>query len=387
MKRIAILGSTGSIGVNALKVIETRRTDFEVVALAAGKNVELLKSQVEQFRPALVSVFDEQHAGKLRSILGKDGTRIVWGESGYAETAAIDEADMVVSSMVGAAGLLPTLKAIEAGKDIALANKETLVMAGELVMRKASEKNVKLIPVDSEHSAIFQCLNGERKDQVRKIILTASGGPFLRLPREAMSRVTVEDALKHPNWSMGRKITIDSASMMNKGLEVIEAKWLFGVEPERIEIVVHPQSIIHSMVEFIDCSIIAQLGIPDMRIPIAYALSYPDRLPEPNLGLDIFNKGTLEFIRPDREKFPCLNLAYEATRIGGTMTAVLNAANEMAVEAFLAGRLGFTGLPEVIEATMGLHEIKRIETVADVIVADVWARRTAADLIQERNKK
>lgn len=386
MKRIAILGSTGSIGVNALKVIDSRRSDFEVVALAAGRNVDLLASQIERFRPALVSVLDEHYADMLRGKLGRNGTRIVWGESGYAETAAIDKADMVVSAMVGAAGLLPTLKAIEAGKDIALANKETLVMAGELVMRKAAENNIELIPVDSEHSAIFQCINGERPDQVRKIILTASGGPFLRLPKEAMSRVTVEDALKHPNWSMGRKITIDSASMMNKGLEVIEAKWLFGVEPERIEIVVHPQSIIHSMVEFIDCSIIAQLGIPDMRIPIAYALSYPDRLPENDLCLDIFKKAMLEFIPPDREKFPCLNLAYEAARIGGTMTAVLNAANEIAVEAFLAGRLGFTGLPEIIEATMSLHEINKIETVADVIAADVWARRTASDLIGKRNK-
>lgn len=385
MKRIAILGSTGSIGVNALKVIDSRRSDFEVVALAAGKNVDLLATQIESFRPALASVLDERYAETLRGKLGQSATRIVWGESGYAEVAAIDRADMVVSSMVGAAGLLPTLKAIEAGKDIALANKETLVMAGELVMRKAAENKIKLVPVDSEHSAIFQCINGERPEQVRKIILTASGGPFLRLPREAMSRVTVADALKHPNWSMGKKITIDSASMMNKGLEVIEAKWLFGVEPERIEIVVHPQSIIHSMVEFVDCSIIAQLGIPDMRIPIAYALSWPDRLPERELGLDIFKKGTLEFIPPDREKFPCLNLAYEALRIGGTMTAVLNAANEIAVEAFLAGRLGFTGLPEVIAATMELHQITKIETVADVIAADVWARRTASDLIETRN--
>lgn len=386
MKRISILGSTGSIGVNALKVIDARRPDFEVVALAAGRNVDLLASQIESFRPAVVSVLDEGHADMLRGKLRKGATRIVWGESGYAEVAAFDKADMVVSSMVGAAGLLPTLKAIEAGKDIALANKETLVMAGELVMRKVADNRVRMVPVDSEHSAIFQCLNGERPEQVRKIILTASGGPFLRLPREAMSRVTVADALKHPNWSMGKKITIDSASMMNKGLEVIEAKWLFGVEPERIEIVVHPQSIIHSMVEFVDCSIIAQLGIPDMRIPIAYALSYPERLPEKELGLDIFKKGTLEFIPPDREKFPCLNLAYEAARIGGTMTAVLNAANEIAVEAFLSGRLGFTGLPEVIAETMGLHEIQKIETAADVIAADLWARRAASGLIEKRNK-
>jgi 1-deoxy-D-xylulose-5-phosphate reductoisomerase len=385
MKRIAILGSTGSIGVNALKVIESRPRDFEVVALAAGRNIDLLASQIEKFSPRLVSVVDEQHAVMLRRRLGGGKATILWGESGYAATASIDGAEMVVSAMVGAAGLLPTLRAIEAGKDIALANKETLVMAGELVMRRAAEKKVRLIPVDSEHSAIFQCLNGERPDQVRKIILTASGGPFLRTPKEALRRVTVEDALKHPNWSMGRKITIDSASMMNKGLEVIEAKWLFGVEPDRIEIVVHPQSIIHSMVEFIDCSIIAQLGIPDMRIPIAYALSWPDRLPEKGLGLDIFQKGTLEFIPPDREKFPCLNLAYEAARIGGTMTAVLNAANEIAVEAFLAGRLGFTGIAEIIEAALGLHETNQIETVADVIAADKWARRTASGLIEKRN--
>lgn len=387
MKRISILGSTGSIGVNALRVIESRRQDFEVVALAAGRNIDLLASQVEMFRPRLVSVIDEQHAVLLRRRLGGDKTMILWGESGYAETASIDSADMVVSAMVGAAGLLPTLRAIEAGKDIALANKETLVMAGELVMRRAAQNKVRLIPVDSEHSAIFQCLNGERRDQVRKIILTASGGPFLRTPKEALARVTVADALKHPNWSMGRKITIDSASMMNKGLEVIEAKWLFGVEPDRIEIAVHPQSIIHSMVEFIDCSIIAQLGIPDMRIPIAYALSWPDRLPEEGLGLDIFRKAALEFLPPDREKFPCLNLAYEAARIGGTMTAVLNAANEIAVEAFLTGRLGFTGIAEIIGAAMGLHEINHIETVADVIAADNWARSTASALIEKRNKQ
>jgi len=386
MKRIAILGSTGSIGVNALKVIDARPSDFEVVALAAGRNIDLLKTQIERFRPALVSVIDEQHARALQEKLGGNETRILWGEYGYAAAASIDKADMVVSSMVGAAGLLPTLAAIEAGKDIALANKETLVMAGELVMRRAAENRIRLVPVDSEHSAIFQCINGERPDRVRKIILTASGGPFLRTPKEALSRITVEDALKHPNWSMGRKITIDSASMMNKGLEVIEAKWLFGVEPDRIEIAVHPQSIIHSMVEFVDCSIIAQLGIPDMRIPIAYALSYPDRLPEKDLGLDIFKKGALEFIEPDREKFPCLNLAYEAARIGGTMTAVLNAANEIAVEAFLAGRLGFTELPEVIGSAMALHEKRQIETVADVIAADAWARRTASGLIEKRNQ-
>lgn len=386
MKRISILGSTGSIGVNTLKVIASRRPEFEIVALAAGKNIDLLASQVEKFRPEFVSVIDEQHADKLRAKLGKDRTRIAWGEQGYAEAATADRADMVVSSLVGAAGLLPTLEAIEAGKDIALANKETLVMAGELVMRRAAEKKIRLIPVDSEHSAVFQCINGERRSQVRKILLTASGGPFLHTPKEALSRVTVADALKHPNWSMGRKITIDSASMMNKGLEVIEAKWLFGVGPERIEIVVHPQSIIHSMVEFVDCSVMAQLGIPDMRIPIAYALSYPERLPETGLGLDIFQKAVLEFIRPDREKFPCLNLAYEAARIGGTIPAVLNAANEIAVEAFLAGRLGFTGLPEIIEATMGLHDTKKIESVADVTAADAWARETAAGLIEKRNK-
>ncbi len=386
MKRIAVLGSTGSIGVNALKVIGARPEDFEIVALAAGRNIDLLASQIERFRPAVVSVIDESHAELLRGKVGRNEARIVWGESGYAEAASIDKADTVVSSMVGAAGLLPTLAAIEAGKDIALANKETLVMAGELVTRKAAENKVRLLPVDSEHSAIFQCINGERRERIRKIILTASGGPFLRTPREALSRVTVADALKHPNWSMGKKITIDSASMMNKGLEVIEAKWLFGVEPERIEIVVHPQSIIHSMVEFVDCSIIAQLGIPDMRIPIAYALSYPDRLPEKELGLDIFKKGALEFIPPDRQKFPCLNLAYEAARIGGTMTAVLNGANEIAVEAFLGGRLGFTQIPEVIGDTMGLHEIRQIEEVADVIAADVWARRTASDLIEKRNQ-
>lgn len=386
MKRIAILGSTGSIGVSSLKVIASRRTDFEVTALAAGRNIALLKEQVESFRPRMVAVYDRQGAEALKDMLGRSGTRVSWGPEGYREVAAGNGSDMVISAMVGAAGLLPTLDAIEAGKDIALANKETLVMAGELVMSRAAQKGVRIIPVDSEHSAIFQCLNGESSKRVRRIILTASGGPFLRLPREELERVSVEDALRHPNWSMGKKITIDSASMMNKGLEVIEAKWLFGIEPDRIDIAVHPQSIIHSMVEFADCSIIAQLGIPDMRVPIAYALSYPDRLPEENLRLDIFKAACLEFLPPDRDKFPCLNLAYEAVGKGGTMTAVLNGANEIAVEAFLSGKIGFNRLPEVISGTMARHDVKRLESVADVVEADSWARRTASEIIGKSYK-
>jgi len=381
MKRISILGSTGSIGVSSLRVVEDRPSQFSVVALAAGRNMELLKGQVERFRPRVVSVYDEQCAQSLKSMLGKAGVKIVWGADGYREAAACSDADMVISAMVGAAGLLPTLAAIEAGKDIALANKETLVMAGELVMKRAAEKGVRLIPVDSEHSAIFQCLNGERADRVKRIILTASGGPFFKLPAAELAGVTVEDALRHPNWSMGKKITIDSASMMNKGLEVIEARWLFGVEPDRISVAVHPQSIIHSMVEFVDCSIIAQLGVPDMRIPIAYALSYPDRMPENKLSLDIFSKAaSLEFFPPDTDKFPCLNLAYEALGKGGTMTAVLNAANEVAVDAFLAGKISFSRLPEIIRSTMSRHEVNKIQTVSEVIEADAWARRTAWEI-------
>jgi 1-deoxy-D-xylulose-5-phosphate reductoisomerase len=385
MKRLSILGSTGSIGVNACDVIRNHPGHFEILGLAAGRNVELLAAQIEAFRPKIVAVIDEDHARRLERSLGGDRrTSVRWGTEGYREVAALPGADMVLSAMVGAAGLLPTLAAIEAGKTIALANKETLVMAGELVMERARSRDVSILPVDSEHSAIFQCLSGQRQKDVRRIILTASGGPFQALSISEMETVTPEQALRHPNWKMGDKITIDSASMMNKGLEVIEAKWLFGIDIERIDVMVHPRSIIHSMVEFNDGSIMAQLGVPDMRIPIGYALSYPERLNTASGGfLNLMEAGPLEFLRPDFERFPNLCLAFEAARAGGTMPAVLNAANEVAVSAFLEGSIGFLQMPVVIGKVLAEHE-KTASTAIDAILrADDWARRRAAKTIEE----
>ncbi len=385
MKRLSILGSTGSIGVSALDVIERHPGDFMVVALAAGRNIDLLSQQIKRFHPILVSVISPEYADRLSGLLPDNETEIVWGEYGYALVASLAGVDMVISAMVGAAGLLPTLKAIEAGKDIALANKETLVMAGELVMTRAQEKNVKIIPVDSEHSAVFQCLQGQQGKNLKRIILTASGGPFLRFSKEELHRVSVSDALKHPNWAMGKKITIDSATMMNKGLEIIEAKWLFGVPLEKIDIIIHPQSIIHSMVEFSDCSIIAQLGIPDMRIPISYALCHPERLDEGQWRLDLCKAPSLEFLPPDREKFPCLNLAFEAAEKGGTMTVILNAANEVAVDAFLAGKIGFTEIPILIRETMACSPAEEVSEINAIMDSDLRARETATQIILEKS--
>jgi len=381
MKNISILGSTGSIGVSALEVVRRNPARFRVLGLAAGRNVELLSRQVEEFRPMYVSLFDKETAAEFKKLAGATSTAILWGEEGYRDIATIEGVEMVLSAMVGAAGLLPTVCAIEAGKDVALANKETLVMAGGLVMEKASRKGVRILPVDSEHSAIFQCLEGERREYVKKIILTASGGPFRTLPPEKMAEVSVEDALKHPNWKMGKKITIDSATMMNKGLEIIEAQWLFGVDVDRIHVVVHPQSIVHSMVEFCDGSVIAQLGVPDMKGPIAYALSHPERLEREEGFLDFYAIGTLDFAAPDMGRFPCVRLAYEAGRKGGTMPA-MNAANEVAVEAFLGGKIGFTDIAAVIEKTMQGLESREAGSVEDILDADRRARKFAAAYVE-----
>jgi len=382
MKKISLLGSTGSIGRNSLEVVRRNPEKFRLVALAAGRNIFELAKQIEEFKPLAVSVIDESHARELkknlRSLRGLD---ILYGPEGYRQVAAMQDAGMVISAMVGASGLLPTLAAIEAGKDIALANKETLVMAGKLIMDKVKGGGVTLLPVDSEHSAIFQCLTGQRPQGVRRIHLTASGGPFFRFSRERLESVKPEDALKHPNWLMGNKITIDSATMMNKGLEVIEAKWLFDVDINKIQVCIHPQSIIHSMVEFVDGSVLAQLGIPDMKIPIAYALSFPERLDCPELSLDLFKVGSLEFFPPDTERFPCLALACEAARQGGTMTAVLNAANEVAVEAFLGERLSFLKIPQLVEGVMISHQINSSPDIEDVLEADLWARREAQTIL------
>ncbi|MBP8985237.1 MAG: 1-deoxy-D-xylulose-5-phosphate reductoisomerase [Syntrophobacterales bacterium] len=382
MKNISILGSTGSIGVSALEVVRRNPSRFRVLGLAAGRNVELLSRQVEEFRPMYVSLFDKETAAEFKKLAGAPSTAVLWGEEGYRTIATIEGVETVLSAMVGAAGLLPTVCAIEAGKDVALANKETLVMAGALVMEKASRKGVRILPVDSEHSAIFQCLEGERREYVKKIILTASGGPFRTLPPEKMAEVSVEDALKHPNWKMGKKITIDSATMMNKGLEIIEAQWLFGVDVDRVHVVVHPQSIVHSMVEFCDGSVIAQLGVPDMKGPIAYALSHPERLEREEGFLDLYAVGSLDFAAPDMGRFPCLRLAYEAGRKDGTMPAIMNAANEVAVEAFLGGKIGFTDIAAVIEKTMQGLESREAGSVEDILDADRRARKFAAAYVE-----
>jgi 1-deoxy-D-xylulose-5-phosphate reductoisomerase len=384
MKNLSILGSTGSIGVNTLDVISKNRTQFCVVALAAGRNIDLLKAQIEQFSPLIAAVMDEKLAIGLREILPPDiKTEILWGPAGYREVARISEAEMVVSAMVGSAGLVPTLEAIDAGKHIALANKETLVAAGHLVVEKAREKKVRILPVDSEHSAIFQCLNGQQELDVRRIILTASGGPFRTFTRAQMGKVTPADALRHPNWEMGRKITIDSASMMNKGLEIIEAKWLFNLEIDNIDVLVHPKSVIHSMVEFIDGSVMAQLGIPDMRIPIAYALSFPARMPTHDGFLDFLKVSPLEFFEPDPDRFPCLKLAREAGRTGGTLPVVLNGANEIAVEAFLEDKIRFTEISVIIEETLSRHRSFALPSLEEILAADRWSRQEATNIIKE----
>ncbi len=386
MKNISILGSTGSIGVNAIDVIWNNPDRFKIVALSACTNVELLRQQIERFKPMVVSVIDERHAKELKKIMNPSiRTEILFGKEGYREVATVQEADMVISAMVGSAGLLPTLEAIEAGKDIALANKEVMVMAGKIVVEKACEKGVRILPVDSEHSAIFQCIDGHSRKDIRRIILTASGGPFFHLSKEKLADVKPASALKHPNWRMGRKITIDSASMMNKGLEVIEASWLFSIPIDNIEVHIHPQSIVHSMVEYVDGSVIAQLGVPDMRIPIAYALSFPERLPRSEPFLDLLTAGIIEFFRPDFEKFPSLKLAYEAGKVGGTMPAVLNAANEVAVEAFLEEIVKFTDISKIIEGVIARHQPKEFFTLEEIFEADLWARGSAKKIIERIN--
>ncbi len=383
MKKISILGATGSIGTSTLDVIRRNQSTFGVTALSAGRNLPLLKDQIEEFAPKVVAVIDERHADELRETLGRScKTKILHGAEGYKEVAALGESDMVVSAIVGAAGLLPTVAAIEAGKDIALANKETMVMAGRLVVEKALSRGVKIIPVDSEHSAIFQCISGNNRNTIRRIILTASGGPFFRLDRDNLSNVTPDDALRHPNWEMGKKITIDSATMMNKGLEVVEARWLFGVDIERIDIIVHPQSIIHSMVEYIDGSLIGQLGLPDMRGPISYALFYPEREGIAGPGLNLADIAKLEFFSPDVDMFPSIGLAYRAAQEGGTMPVVLNASNEVAVAAFLSKDIGFTEIPLVVEKTLDHCVPFEPESLDDVIMADEWGRSEAETIIE-----
>jgi 1-deoxy-D-xylulose-5-phosphate reductoisomerase len=382
MKRLAILGSTGSIGQNALAVVAEHPQEFQVVGLAAGKNVEVLAEQIRTVRPARVSVQDEGAARELkRALAGHPLAEILVGSTGAVAVAAAPEADLVVSAMVGAVGLEPTLAAVEAGKTVALANKETLVAAGSLVMAAVAANGATLLPVDSEHSAIFQSMEGHRREDVRRLWLTASGGPFRTWSQEKLNAATPAQALKHPNWDMGAKITIDSATMMNKALEIIEASVLFGLPVSQVEVYIHPQSIIHSLVEFVDGSVLAQLGWPDMRLPIAYALTYPRRLPLNCEPLDLGKVAQLTFERPDFTRFPCLRLGYEAAEIGGTMPAVLNAANEVAVAAFLEGRLSFPGIPRVVEETMAAHTSEPLKDLAQVLAVNNWAREQARMLV------
>jgi 1-deoxy-D-xylulose-5-phosphate reductoisomerase len=378
MKTLSILGSTGSIGRNALKIVEMFPERFAVKALAAKNNTKLLARQVEQFRPEIAVVFDQNCALELKSMLSSiGGIEIMHGEDGYRSAAIHDDVDMVITAVVGAAGLMPTLAAVDAGKNIALANKETLVMAGEIVVKRAAAKGVRILPVDSEHSAIFQCITGNRREDLDRIILTASGGPFLDRPSDEFAGIRPAEALNHPTWQMGEKVTIDSATLMNKGLEVIEAKCLFGFSQEKIEVVIHPESVIHSMVVFKDGAIMAQMGIPDMKGAIAYAMSYPKRLALKQPIPDFAELGALTFVPPDLEKFPCLALAYKACETGETLPAVLNAANEVAVQAFLEHKIAFVKIADVIGETMERHTVVENSSLDDILEADQWAREQA----------
>lgn len=369
MKKIAILGSTGSIGTQTLEIVR-KEADLEVAALAAGTNVELMEKQVREFRPSLVAMWTEEAAGDLRDRLADLPVRVAYGMEGLLEVAVCEESEVLVTAIVGMIGIRPTIAAIEQGKTIALANKETLVTAGHIIMPLAARMGVPILPVDSEHSAIFQSMHGENRARVSKILLTASGGPFRGKKREELASMTVEDALKHPNWSMGKKVTIDSASLVNKGLEVMEARWLFDVELDQIQVVVHPQSIIHSAVEYVDGGIMAQLGMPDMKLPIQYALFYPDRRPMDTERVDFFRLKQLTFEEPDTDTFQGLALAYQAARRGGTLPTVFNAANEKAVALFLQKKISFLQIPELIEGSMKNHRVINDPTVEQILEAE-----------------
>jgi 1-deoxy-D-xylulose-5-phosphate reductoisomerase len=381
VKGLSILGATGSVGTNVLRIVDAFPGRFTVVGLSAGDNVEKLAEQVARHRPRVVSVRSEAARDSLLRLLDLGATRVLVGPEGAVEVATHPDAQVVVASAVGAVGLVPTYRALEAGKDVALANKETLVMAGELMVAQARAGGARLLPIDSEHCALHQCLDGRRSEEVRRLVLTASGGPFRTRARDTFDRVTPAEALAHPTWTMGRKITIDSATLMNKGLEVIEARWLFGLDADRVEVLIHPQSVVHSMVEFVDGTVLAQLGVTDMRLPIQYALSYPERWEAAIPGIDFSRGLRLEFEAPDHERFPCLGLAYRALQGGGSLPAVLNAANEEAVAAFLDGRVPFTAIPEAIREVMDDHPPRVVATLDDVLGADAWSReRTRAAL-------
>ncbi|MBA4547412.1 1-deoxy-D-xylulose-5-phosphate reductoisomerase [Thermoactinomyces intermedius] len=378
LEKVAILGSTGSIGTSTLAVIKEHPEQFEVVALAAGNNAKLMIQQVKEFQPRLVSMATREAAEAVKREVG-DEVRVLWGDEGLKEVAASPDSTYLVSALVGSKGLVPTLEAIRAGKKIGLANKETLVTAGHIVTAEAKKHQVPLLPIDSEHSALFQCLHGERMDDVERVIITASGGAFRDWSREELVNATVEQALNHPNWAMGNKITIDSATMMNKGFEVIEAHWLFDFPYEKIDVVLHPQSVIHSMVEFQDGAVMAQLGTPDMRVPIQYALTYPKRMQLTTKRLDFVQLSRLDFKAMDFKRYPCLKMAYDAGKAGGTVPAVLNAANEVAVQTFLQGKCTFLAIEEIIERTLEAHQAVSNPSLEEIEEADRWARRFAQD--------
>ena len=379
MRRIAVLGSTGSIGTQTLEVVENH-PDMEITALAAGSNIRLLEEQIRRFRPKLAAVWSEERAEELKARVADLDVRVEAGMDGLIAVATEASAQVVVTAVVGMIGIRPTIAAIQAGKDIALANKETLVTAGHLIIPMVRERGVRLLPVDSEHSAIFQCLNGEHGNRIHKILLTASGGPFRGKTREEMKNIQVEDALKHPNWSMGQKITIDSSTMVNKGLEVMEARWLFGVEMDQVQVVVQPQSIIHSMVEFEDGAVMAQLGTPDMKLPIQYALCWPERRPMGGGRLDFWKLAEIRFEKPDFDNFPGLSLAYEAGRTGGSLPTVFNAANERAVSMFLNRKIGYLTITDIIESAMRRHTVIPNPSVEQILEAE----RDTYDYIESR---
>jgi len=385
MKTLSILGSTGSVGTNVLRIVDAFPDRLGVVGLAAGANVTLLAEQIARYRPRVVSVRDEAAHDALTRLVDLSGLQVGVGQAGMVEVATHATSEMVVASAVGAVGLVPTFRALEAGKDVALANKETLVMAGELMVAQSQSSGGRLLPIDSEHCALHQCLDGRSAEEVQRLVLTASGGPFRERPTDNFEQITPEEALNHPTWSMGRKITVDSATLMNKGLEVIEARWLFGVPAASIEVLIHPQSIVHSMVEFVDGTMLAQLGVTDMRLPIQYALSFPERWGAAIPGMDLTRPMRLDFDTPDRSRFPSLDLAYRALEGGGSLPAVLNAANEEAVAAFLDGRASFTAIPEAVEEVMDAHPARPLTDISDALEADAWARQQTRQALDRRS--
>jgi len=384
LKNICILGSTGSIGNTAIDILKENPEEYRLIALGAGRNIELLRAQIEELKPRFAAVVNSELAGKLRaSLANRLETEIVAGPDGYIEIATLSEVDLVVAAMSGASGLVPTYSAIRSGKDIALANKETLVIAGSLLMKESRDRNVRIFPIDSEHSAIQQSIQGHNREDLKRIVLTGSGGPFKDYTLEMLATVTPEKALQHPKWKMGKKITIDSATMMNKGLEAIEAKWLFDVDMDQIDIILHPETIIHSMVEYVDGSIIAQLALPNMRLPISYALSYPRHRKGQLPSVDFLEIGHLSFEKPDTKRFRCLDLALKAGYIGQSMPAVLSGANEIAVKAFLDGKITFLEIPHLIETTMEQHELHPIDSIDRALEADQWAKARATLILDK----